>query len=74
MAVQLVLAMLPRTIFTDLGTALRKVKERIRRPSEVLLSVSIVAFAPFVLLIYTWTKGSLVAVKHKLLQRQLTVK
>ena len=73
LAVQFVLALLPRAIIVDVRAALRVVEEGVRGSSEVLLSMCVVAFAPFVLLVNTRTEGSFVAVEHELLERQFAV-
>lgn len=67
MALEVVFALLPAAIVIDLGTALRVVEIIIRRSTEVLLSMCVVAFTPLVLLIDARTERSLVAVKHELL-------
>lgn len=67
MALEVVFALLPAAVVIDLGTALRVVKIIIRRSTEVLLSMCVVAFTPLVLLIDARTERSLVAVKHELL-------
>lgn len=43
-AVQFVLAVLPVTVVADLWAALRVVEEQVRRPTEVLLAMRIIAF------------------------------
>lgn len=73
LAVQFVLALLPRAIIIDVRAALRVIEEGVRGPSEVLLSMSVVTFTPFVLLVYTRTEGSFVAVKHELFEGQFAV-
>lgn len=67
MALEVVFALLPAAVVIDLGTALRVVEIVIRRSTEVLLSMCVVAFTPLVLLIDARTERSLVAVKHELL-------
>jgi hypothetical protein len=67
LALEVVFALLPAAVVIDLGTALRVVKIIIRRSTEVLLSMCVVAFTPLVLLIDARTERSLVAVKHELL-------
>ncbi len=67
MALEVVFALLPAAVVIDLGTALRVVEIIIRRSTEVLLSMCVVAFTPLVLLIDARTERSLVAVKHELL-------
>jgi hypothetical protein len=51
LTVQIVLTCLPVTIFADGWAFLRHVEEDVRRSSEILLAMSIVAFAPFMFLI-----------------------
>jgi hypothetical protein len=51
LAVQVVFAVLPVAVLTDVGALLRSVEEEVRRSSEVLLSMGVVAFTPFVFLI-----------------------
>jgi hypothetical protein len=67
LALEVVFALLPAAVVIDLGTALRVVEIIIRRSTEVLLSMCVVAFTPLVLLIDARTERSLVAVKHELL-------
>ena len=51
LTVQIVFACFPVAVLTDGGALLRSVEEDIGRSSEVLLSMGIVAFTPFVFLI-----------------------
>jgi len=67
LALEVVFALLPAAVVIDLGTALRVVEIIIRRSTEVLLSMCVVAFTPLVLLIDARAERSLVAVKHELL-------
>jgi hypothetical protein len=73
LALKLVFTLLPATVIVDLRTPFWVVEVSIRRTAEILLSMGIVAFAPFVFLIDTRTERSFVAVKHELLKRQLTI-
>ena len=57
---------IPATIFKNRLTFLNIMKVKVRRPSKVLLTMSIVAFGPFMFFINIRTKTCLVSINHKL--------
>jgi hypothetical protein len=68
LAVEVVGALLPAAIVLHIGTPLKEIKVKVRRPPEVLLTMSIVAFRPLMLLIDVRAKASLIRVDHEFLQ------
>ena len=68
LAVEVVGALLPAAIVLHIGAPLKEVKVEVRRPPEVLLTMSIVAFRPLMLLIDVRAKAGLVRVDHEFLQ------
>lgn len=60
LAVQVVRTLLPAAIFLHVRAALEIVEIEVRRPSEVLLSMRVVAFGPFVFLVNVRTKACLI--------------
>jgi hypothetical protein len=60
LALQKIRALVPITVICNIRALLQEVEIEMRRSPEVLLSMSIIALAPFVLFIDVWTKTSFV--------------
>ena len=71
LAVQEVRALVPITIICHVRTFFEVVKVKVRRSSEVLLPMSIVAFRPLMLFVDVRTKTCLVRVNHEFLETHL---
>ena len=67
LAVKVIRTLIPTAILLHVLAFFKIVKIQVRWSSKVLLSVSIVAFAPFMLFIYIWTKIGLIQIYHELL-------
>lgn len=55
-AFQLLRAVIPAAVFTDVIALLSIIKEEVGRPPKVLLPVGIVALAPLVLCVDLWAE------------------
>lgn len=75
LAVQVVRALVPVSIFLHVGTLFKRTDEVVlRRPPEVLLPVGVVAVGPLVFLVDHGTEAGLVSVDHELLETHLLLK
>jgi hypothetical protein len=68
LALQKVRALVPVAVIRDVGALLEEVKIEVWRPSEILLPMCIIAFAPLMLLINVWTKTCLIGIYHEFFQ------
>lgn len=74
LAVKVISTSFPTPILTYVLTTIWVVVKRIRRPSEVLLSMSVIAFRPLmVLLIHQRAERSFITVEHKLFVCQIVL-
>jgi hypothetical protein len=74
LAVKVISTSFPTPIFTYVLTTLWVVVKRIRWPSEVLLSMSVIAFRPLMmLLIHQRAERSFITVEHKLFICQIVL-
>jgi len=75
LTVQVITARFPAPILTYVLTSLWVVVKRIRWSSEILLSMSVIAFRPLMmLLIHQRAEGSFITVEHKLFIGQFVLK
>jgi hypothetical protein len=65
LAFQKVWTLVPIPIICHIGALFKEIEIKVGRSSEILLSVRVVAFTPFVLFVYIWTKACLVRINHK---------
>lgn len=68
LALQEVGALVPVAIICHIGAPIQIIKVEMRGSPEILLSVSVVALGPLMLLVDVWAKTCLVGVYHKLLE------
>lgn len=68
--IQVVWTLVPTAIVENVVTLVLIVLENVRRSPEILLSVSIVAITPLMLLVNQGTEGSLVAIDHEFFEGQ----
>ena len=67
LTIKLLVALVPVAVLSYVGAFLGVIKVHVRRPSKVLLSVSVIALRPLVLLVDVGTEAGLITVDHKLL-------
>ena len=65
LAVEEIVALVPTPVICDRLALLNIMKEQMRRPSKILLSMSIVAFWPLVLFVYVGAEAGFVGVYHE---------
>ena len=65
LAFQEVWTLVPVPIISHIGALFKEIEIKVGRSSEILLSMCVVAFAPFVFFVYIWTKTCFVRIYHE---------